>query len=183
MRATSNSSDNAEPAVAATGLNAGHWAERVEQLSTVCEIFLVQGDRACNGLRLTDGKYPHCAEPTDRTPQSNANAAAVLPAASPAADVEDAADTAADTAAAFAVWRVVADNDEEEETNRGRDDDGRDDDCDDIDDAAVEAARAAIRRSLEKDSVAQRIVWLTWMGHQLFVDGSWLLGLPLLASF
>jgi len=103
MRATSNSSDNAEPAVAATGHNAGHWAERVEQLSTVCKIFLVQGDRACNGLRLTEGKDPHCAEPTYRTPQSNANAAAVLPAASPAADVEDAADTTADTAAAFAV--------------------------------------------------------------------------------
>jgi len=154
MRATTNSSDNAEPAVAATGLNAGHPAEWVEELSTVCETFLVQGDRACNGLRLTDGKDPHCADPTYRTPQSNADAAAVLPAASPAAAVEEAADTAADTAAALAAWRVVADNDEEEETNHGRDDDGRDDDSDDIDDAADEAARVAIRRSLEEDSVA-----------------------------
>ena len=38
--------------------------------------------------------------------------------------------------------------------NHDRDDDGRDDDSDDIDDAAVEAARAAIRRSREEDSVA-----------------------------
>jgi len=150
MRATTNSSDNAEPVVAGTGLNAGHRAEWVEELSTVCEVFLAQGDRACNGLRLTDGKDPHCADPAYRTPQSNANAAAVLPAVSPAVAVDD----AAEAAAALAAWRVIADNDAEEETNHGRDDDGRDDDSDDVDDAAVEAARAAIRRSLEENSVA-----------------------------
>ena len=183
MRATTNSSDNAKPGVAATGLNAGHRAEWVEELSTVCETVLVQKDRACNGLRLTDDKDPHCADPTYRTPQSNANAPAVLPAASPAAAVEDTADMAADTAAALAAWRVVADNDEEEETNHGRDDNGSDGDSVDIDDAAVEAARAAIRRSLEEDSVAEWIVSLNWMGRHSFVDGSWLLVLLLPASF
>ena len=144
MRATTNAGDEEEAVVAVPGLNAGHRAEWVEELSTVCTVFSAQGDRACNGLRLTDGKDTHRADPVYRTPRGNANAAAAVGRASPAAA---AGEDAADAAATLAAWGVISNDDDDEASNGGRD--VEDDDLD----AAVEAAHAAVRRSLEEESV------------------------------
>jgi len=142
MRATATSADDGVAVVAAPGLNAGHRSEWVEELSTVSDVFVAQGDRACNGLRLTDGRDPHRADPTYRTPRGTADAAAGVRHASPAA---------AEAAAAHAAWRVVADNDDDEASNGGGGDaasnGGRDDD--DVD-AAVVAAHAAIHQTVEE---------------------------------
>lgn len=143
MRASTTSVDDGEPVVAVPGLNAGHRAEWVEELMIISDVFIAQGDRACNGLRLTDGSAPHRADPAYRTPQVDDNTAGVVGCTTPAAVPED----HAEAAASLAAWRVIDANDEEDASNGSRDDDEHDNDD------AVGAARTAARQSPEGESV------------------------------
>eukprot|EP00168_Porphyra_purpurea_P001185 TRINITY_DN1150_c0_g1_i2.p1 TRINITY_DN1150_c0_g1~~TRINITY_DN1150_c0_g1_i2.p1 ORF type:complete len:337 (-),score=71.26 TRINITY_DN1150_c0_g1_i2:291-1301(-) len=151
MRVRSSSGDHNGVAPAVSGLNPGHRAEWVEELSVVREVFLAQGYRACNGLRLTDGTDRRRADADYRPPQNAAASDAERDA-----PLGGAVEEHAEASAALAAWNAVDANDIDDVSNGDHDDD-----VEDLD-AAVDAARAALGQSLEEESVdSARCVPLT----------------------
>ena len=132
MRAAVDSGEEDE-AIAVPALNAGHRAEWVEELAVVSDIFSSQGDGVCNGLRLTDGADLHRADPTYKPSNVGTNGGGG--AGSMGQGVLQDGD--AETAAASAAWHIA----------HVADDEGEDEDLD----AALEAAHAAFRSSMEEE--------------------------------
>jgi len=118
--------------------NGGHRAEWVEELASVRQAFAAQGARPSYGLRITDGSDTRCTDPAHRRPSTPSRAVVSAPLGSSSHPTPNAAQQ---TPAADSNLSSADDLDGEDPS------DG--DTVAPLDQAAIDAAHAAVAHALE----------------------------------